>query len=118
MRNDAELLQIDALRALLEDWAQWQRTYRPRLGYPSRSLSCYGEPSHDFEGLCEESDNRVFAAIDAAVEDLMPAPRAAIMKRYGIAAVFRFPRCNYEEMLLAAHRELLAALPRKGVAVL
>lgn len=106
---------MDRLRVLLEDWANWQRTYRPRLGYPSRSLTCYSEGLRDFEGMCEDADSATFAAIDACVHDLVPAQRAAVMRRYGIAAVFRFPRDNYEQCLMLAHETLTKALPRKGV---
>ena len=112
-----DLKTLEALVALLEDWADWQRTYRPRLGYPSRSLTCYSEGSRDFEGMCEDADNATFAAIDACVQDLVPAQRAAVMRRYGIAAVFRFPRDNYEACLLAAHERLLVDLPKKGVVI-
>ena len=118
MRRDEDHgRQMERLRVLMEDWANWQRTYRPRLGYPSRSLTCYSEGLRDFEGMCEDADNATFAAIDACVQDLVPAQRAAVMRRYGIAAVFRFPRDNYEACLLAAHERLLVELPKKGVVI-
>lgn len=110
-----DLKTLEALVALLEDWANWQRAYSPRLGYPSRSLTCYSEGSRDFEGMCEDADNATYAAVDACVQDLVPAQRAAVMRRYGIAAVFRFPRDNYEACLLAAHERLMVELPKKGV---
>ena len=65
--------------------------------------------------MCEDADNQTYASVDACVQDLMPAQRAAVMRRYGIAAVFRFPRDNYEQCLLMAHEVLIKALPRKGV---
>lgn len=116
-RDDEHMRHMDRLRVLLEDWADWQRTYRPRLGYPSRSLTCYSEGSRDFEGMCEDADNATFVAIDACVQDLVPAQRAAVMRRYGIAAVFRFPSDNYEQCLLMAHERLLVDLPKKGVVI-
>lgn len=112
-----ELEAYDALISLLEGWASWQANYRPKLGYPSRSLSCYCEASTDFDEMCDEVDSQMFATIDVCVQDLPPAQRAAIMRRYGIAAVFRFPRDNYAEMLQAAHERLMVVLPRKGVEV-
>ena len=115
MKRDDHIKQIESLVALLTEWAQWQRAYAPRLGYPSRSLTCYSEGSRDFEGMCEDADNQTFAAVDACVQDLVPAQRAAVMRRYGIAAVFRFPRDNYEDCLMGAHEALVVALPRKGV---
>jgi hypothetical protein len=116
-RDDEHLKRMERLRVILEDWATWQRTYRPRLGYPSRSLTCYSEGSTDFEGMCEEADSATYAAVDACVQDLVPAQRAAVMRRYGIAAVFRFPRDNYGACLLAAHERLMVELPKKGVII-
>ncbi len=110
-----DLKTLEALVALLEDWADWQRSYKPRLGYPSRSLTCYSEGSQDFESLCDAVDSQTFASVDACVQDLMPAQRAAVMRRYGIAAVFRFPRDNYESCLMMAHEVLIKVLQRKGV---
>lgn len=115
MKRDDHIKQIESLVALLTEWAQWQRAYSPRLGYPSRSLTCYSEGSQDFESLCDAVDSQTFASVDACVQDLMPAQRAAVMRRYGIAAVFRFPRDNYESCLMMAHDVLIKALPRKGV---
>jgi hypothetical protein len=116
-RDDEHLKRMERLRVILEDWATWQRTYRPRLGYPSRSLTCYSEGSTDFEGMCKEADSATYAAVDACVQDLVPAQRAAVMRRYGIAAVFRFPRDNYGACLLAAHERLMVELPKKGVII-
>ena len=115
MKRYDHIKQIESLVALLTEWAQWQRAYSPRLGYPSKSLTCYSEGSQDFDSLCEAVDSQTFASVDACVQDLVPAQRAAVMRRYGIAAVFRFPRDNYENCLMLAHETLLSALPRKGV---
>ena len=102
--------------ALLHNWGRWTISAESRgIGYPSKSLTCYSEGSRDFEGMCEDADNQTYASVDACVQDLMPAQRAAVMRRYGIAAVFRFPRDNYEQCLLMAHEVLIKALPRKGV---
>lgn len=117
MKRDDHIKQIESLVALLTGWAQWQRAYAPRLGYPSRSLTCYSEGSQDFESLCDAVDSQTFASVDACVQDLMPAQRAAVMRRYGIAAVFRFPRDNYEQCLMLAYEVLIKALPRKGIII-
>lgn len=113
--KQTDLNTLERLVALLTEWAQWQRSYSPRLGYPSKSLTCYSEGSQDFDSLCESVDSQTFATVDACVQDLVPAQRAAVMRRYGIAAVFRFPRDNYEQCLMLAHEVLAKALPRKGV---
>lgn len=115
MKRDDHIKQIESLVALLTEWAQWQRAYAPRLGYPSRSLTCYSEGSQDFESLCDAVDSQTFASVDACVQDLMPAQRAAVMRRYGIAAVFRFPRDNYEQCLMLAYETLMRTLQKKGV---
>ena len=115
MRQDDHIKATQALVALLEDWSQWQASYRLRLGYPSRSLTCYSESAQDFESLCESVDHSTFSTVDACVQDLAPAQRAAVMRRYGIAAVFRFPRDNYEQCLLMAHDALIVSLTKKGV---
>lgn len=103
---------------VLENWATWQRSFRVNLGYRSRSYSNAGCGATSFEDLCDESDAAMFSAVDAAVDDMVPIQRAAVLRRYGIAAVFRFPRENYETQLLAAHMTLLSTLPRRGVDIL
>lgn len=116
MKRGSDMVKhMESLRNILEGWADWQRTYNLRLGYPSKSLTCYSEGSQDFESLCDAVDSQTFATVDACVQDLVPAQRAAVMRRYGIAAVFRFPRDNYESCLMLAHEALTKALPRKGV---
>ena len=111
---------VDALVGLLEDWARWQRheDYGMRLGYPTHSAGFGGRGGiHSFEDLCEEVDGETMRTVDAAINDLPPAQRAAIMRRYGVASVFRFPRYNYEECLAEGHEALMGALARRGVMV-
>lgn len=107
----------DMVVILLEDWADWQRGYRLKLGYPSKSagMEC-GRGTATFDDLCEASDAEVMRKVDACVQDLPPIQQAAILRRYGIAAVFRFPRQNYEQVLLEAHCALMDAFTKKGVA--
>lgn len=116
LRSEIEQ-QLATLCRMLEDWAEWQRGYRMKLGYPTRSLSGSGGGSTEcsYDDLYATADRAVFEAIDTAVDDLQPAQRAAVLRRYGIAAVFRFPRENYAEQLDRAHDALMRSLPRKGV---
>ena len=65
---------VDALVRLMEDWADWQKGYRLKLGYPSRSLTCYSESSQTFEDMCESVDSQTFATVDACVQDLLSDP--------------------------------------------
>ena len=110
-----QISELDHLVALLEDWAKWQSSYRPHTGFKSRSagFACLGLMS--FEDMCERSDNATMRAIDASIDSLEPAQAAAIHRRYGVCAVFRFPRHNYEQVLIEAHHALIAMCKRKGV---
>lgn len=120
MRSDVEVMkrQVEALVGLLEEWAHWQRGYRMKLGYPSRSCGVSSDAGSSFEDLCDSVDAQTMSTVDAVVNDLVPAQCAAVMKRYGVAVVFRFPRANYEQSLQDAHERLLVELPRKGCIVL
>lgn len=110
---------MDALRVLMEDWANWQRGYTMKLGYPSQSAVVGGASCgvSSFEDLCESVDSETMRAVDAVVGDLPPMERSAIFRRYGIAAVFRYPRNNYQDTLDAAHTLLMVELPRRGVMI-
>ena len=119
-----EFSTTERLVALLEDWAKWQASYRQNLGFPSRSLSCYGDGVTDFDGMCDQVDSATFRTIDAVVNDplvLLPPERAAIMRRYGVAtvfpAVFRTRESAYEVMLQSAHEKLCNVLPKRNVLI-
>lgn len=105
------------LVAVLEDWADWCRSMRVDLGYPNRAAGCVGGGSvlssdHVYEG----ADAGVMQAVDAAVADLSPTQGAAVLRRYDLAAVFRFrDRYPYERAIEEAHDALLVSLPRRGV---
>lgn len=107
----------DRLVVLLSDWADWCGSYRPRLGYPAAAAGLGGAGMCDFESMCEEVDGVMYRSIDAAVDDLPPAQRAALYRHYGLTAVFRFPRNNFQTLLDEAHDALRRALPRRGVEV-
>lgn len=112
-----DLAAVTAVVALLEDWAAWQRGFRLKLGYPTKStgLECGGSSS-TFDDLCDRADAAQMQWVDACVQDLSAVQRAAVMRRYGVAAVFRFPRHNYESVLCDAHIALMSAFRRKGIA--
>lgn len=107
--------EMEQLVRLLEDWAVWQSTCHERVGYRSRSAGFAALGLQTFEDMCERSDNETMKAIDASVDSLEPAQAAAIHRRYGICAIFRFPRSNYEQMLMEAHQRLIVICKRKGV---
>lgn len=124
IREDVQTMKrsVDALVALLEDWASWQKGYRLKLGFPSCSagFASVGSVSNESEPCLYEraEDGAIMGTVDAVIQDLPPAQSAAILRRYGVAAVFRFPRDNYEQCLLEAHERLIVELPRNGVIVL
>ena len=109
---------MSRLQVILEDWAAWQARYSG-IKAQSRSpcLSSGYESSKTFEDMLDAVENTVAQSVEAAIDDLQPGERAAINRRYGITAVFRFPRGNYEELLLMAHEKLLITLPKKGIVI-
>lgn len=115
--ESAALIQqaINSLKYLLEDWARWQGGYTMRLGYPTHSPGMGNHRVQSFDDMCEEVDSWTRQTIDAAVDDLPPPQKAAILRCYGIASTFNFPRDNYQTQLFSAHEHLLQELPRRGV---
>lgn len=111
-------MNIFRLRVLLEEWADWQKGYRVRIGYPGRSAGfcAGGYVSRTFDEMCEDSDRDISALVDAAINDLVPVQSAAIYRRY-LGALFRSVRVPYETALIDAHIALMASLPKKGVAI-
>jgi hypothetical protein len=117
-REDIDALKrrVDALDQIMDDWVRWQERFTMKLGYPSHSsgVSCGGLSS--FEDLCDSVDGEKMRIVDGVIqEDLTPIERAAILRRYGVAAVFRFR--DYEGVLAQAHDRLFVILPRKGVMI-
>lgn len=108
----------EGLAIVLSEWAAWHCRDRGVDGFPAASNVCTsGYCSASFEDLCVDADEWRSMVVDCCVDELVPAQRAAIMREYGIAAVFRFPRNNFAEMLDLAHKALLTSLPRKGIAI-
>lgn len=115
--DDPQLQQMARMQTLLADYALWLADYSPKLGFGRPSVVCSGAGSSSFEDLCEAVDEAQMRALDASIDDLSPAKRFAIHRRYGICAVGRFPRDNAEQLLVEAHVELIASLLRKGFVV-
>lgn len=102
---------MSRLHALMDEWVVWCRRDVPRVGFPSHSALIVGAAGCPQERAISGRAELV----DAAVEDLSPIHRAAVLRRYGVAAVWRFPRDNYAEVLEAALSSLIVGLRRKGV---
>lgn len=120
---DARTNELDELIGLLTEWAEWMRAYSPNLGYPVRvpilSTGMAGIAGSSFDDLLDQVDNQVMRSIDASIDSLTPAQKAAIYRKYEICAVWRFPRpgYTYEQALSDGHVALLVTLKRKGVII-
>lgn len=104
---------------LLQDWAEWMG-HDPRIGFNSRvPILATGMGSSTFEELLEQTESVSMRAVDGSIGSLPPSNKAAIMRCYGLCAVFRFPRADYpyEVALHDAHASLIASLKRKGVLI-
>lgn len=113
-----EFSRYERLKVLMEDWATWCSGYRMKTGWPSRSIGMEsGYVSSTFDDMMEGVEQEMMRSIDTAVDDLEPVYKAAVYRCYGLASVFRFPRGNYNDVVLLAHDELLLTLPRKGIAL-
>lgn len=109
---------IEGLVFVLMEWAEWHRKDSGVIGYPPSSCGISsGYVSATFDDMCDEADEWRARVVDTCVDELLPAQRAAIMRKYGIAGVFRFPRDNFAEMVVLAHENLMIALPKKGIAI-
>lgn len=104
---------------LLQDWAEWMR-HDPRIGFNSRvPILATGMGSSTFEELLEQTESVSMRAVDGSIDSLAPSNKAAIMRCYGLCAVFRLPRANYpyEVALSDAHTSLIVTLKKRGVLV-
>ena len=116
--DEAEVLtRAQKVVNMLKEWADWQRGYRMRLGYPKRSpgfATGGGVVTRDTSD--EQADDAAHhrgEIIDRCVDDLRePAQRAAIHHCY-LHAVFRMR--DYDTSLLDAHAALDTAFRRKGI---
>lgn len=115
---DNELARFARLIVILEDWAKWNAAYVGiQCSSHSVGLTSGYAASKTFDDMLAEVENSVAQLVEAAIDDLPPGQAAAINRRYGICAVFRFPRGNYEDLLLDAHETLMKTLPKRGVVI-
>ena len=105
----------ESLVILLEDWAKWQSSYREKTGFKHKSAGFISGGLSSFEDMCEQSDNATMRTIDASIDSLLPAQAAAVHRKYGVCAIFRFPRANFEQILEQAHDRLIITVKRRGV---
>jgi hypothetical protein len=102
----------------LENWARWMDSGRSVNRLPTKaSGGAENASSLDWDNCVaayDALDVRLAVTCNAVIASLAPAEQCALQHRY-LDAVYRFPRGNFEVMLLAAKRELAAGLIRKGV---
>ena len=116
LRSDPDTSRIEYW---LRIWAQWQRRSDMRLGYPARSLALVsGGASRRTDEWIEDESERIESrnaqAMDALINDLPPAQRAAIHCSW-LGATFRFPRQNFNVLLQQAYVRLLAGMDRRDI---
>lgn len=113
-----EFSRYERLKVILEDWANWSKGYRQNIGWPSRAVGFEsGYVSSTFDDMMDGVEKRINECVDSAINDLDAGHKAAIHRCYGISSVFRFPRGNYETLLLESHELLIVSINRKGVAI-
>lgn len=70
---------------ILDLWSRWMHGYGLKLGYPSKSLVMMnggGEYGQGHEIMCDELDETICFAIDAAIDSLIKPQIQAINARY------------------------------------
>jgi hypothetical protein len=110
--------EVEALVLLLEDWAEWHRLFRPNIGFNKKSSGFHSGGISCVDDMEIGTDKETIKSMQYSVEQLeeeSPVMAAAIYRRYGVSAVFNFPRNNFEDTLILAHDRLVIICKRKGV---
>lgn len=124
--NDVEAgdigVKVDSntLDAHLRNWARWMQARQLPKGYPSSGsggVLGYRTEDWDSDRAYDDLDGWLARNTDAAVNALAPAEQCAVYVEYELTAVWRFPRCNREELLRRARLAIRATLARRGVVV-
>lgn len=97
----------------LLNWKRWMQTRSGVVGLPSRSLGFAQSCSH-FEDLTDAADLYAARATDALIQDLPPAPKAAVEHKY-LHTVWRYHMENLDTMLEQAFNELAQGMSRRGL---
>lgn len=104
----------------LDNWARWMRWNDDRLGLPKKAsggLQCYTGMDRDSDGANARLDAYLAEHADAAINALSITERAALYQAYGMSAVWRFPRNNFDELYADARAKVRSTLLRRGVVV-
>jgi hypothetical protein len=113
MKSEDTFIRIDEV---LQKWAEWHRTQDlVDVGYPKTAAGFFSNGLKTWDDLCSSTDNATMATIDACVTSLPPPQAAAIERAYGLCAIYRFPRGNYQDCLENAMVALSVSFRAKGV---
>ncbi|HSQ02645.1 MAG TPA: hypothetical protein VLN59_01340 [Burkholderiales bacterium] len=93
----------------LQNWAKWMLWDARPDGLPSAASG--GRENYTRFSIEMWT---VWEATNAAVEDLAPIEQCAIYHQY-LQAMYRFPRGNFDIVLVRAKEHLTVGLPTKGV---
>jgi hypothetical protein len=106
----------------LDNWAEWQFKRENRGGYPTRASGGIGlRASNTFDSMVQAADDRCARAVEAILDGLMPAERAAVWHFHlGVdfnVQVFRFPHVGYgaERLYEQAREKIRKGLVSKGI---
>lgn len=103
----------------LQNWADWMHQKDLPDGYPHNS--CCGIVQNfttvdlDNDYTYDHLDTDLAHRTNAVIDSLPPAQRAAVYRKYGVTAAFRFERDNYADLLVLARAAILIGLRRRGV---
>lgn len=101
----------------LENWAAWQRRrfgeFR-RLWYPRKASGNFQCDHSDFDDMVEQADTRCAKAVEAILSDLTVIQECAIHHQL-LAAVYNFPRANFEQQYGFARELIRKGLTLRGI---
>lgn len=98
-----------------DNWRRWMRKDDVTDGAPGKACGCVGGGySQTFDDMVDAADVRCAGIMDALVNSLTPAERAAIYHEY-LYAVFRLTRGNFAQTLETARLRLAVWLVARGV---
>lgn len=96
------------------NWKSWMYAGAVGEGYPKETPGMFSSGNAHFDDMADASERRSAKACDAVINGLVPAQRAAVYHRY-LHAVYRFPRGNLDDLLVAARDAVRSALQGKGI---
>ncbi len=114
-----------ALCHLLQDWVEWSKSERGRIGYPKRAAGFVSGGLKDFDDMWDSCFHNTMVDIKTSMsnlEETKPIEHQAILYGYGVTKIWviRSNRSEYAgkpfaEILQMAHESLIVMVKRKGV---